>query len=118
MDLQGRVGGQRQLGRDTRDPLDLLDAVDHSIPSDILVRSDPGLLPFTEIQPPDQLTKDYNVHAMRDFRLERRRGDEGIGGEVCRSDISVQSECFSEGEKTLFGSDWTIDTPLWSTNRT
>jgi hypothetical protein len=71
VDLQWRVGGQRQLGRDTRDPLDLLDAVDHSIPSDILIRSDPSLLAFTEIQPSDQLTKDDDVHTLSDVGFER-----------------------------------------------
>ena len=71
MNLQWRVGSQRQLGCDACDPLDLLDAVSHSVPSDVLVRGNPSFLAFTEIYPSDQFTKDDDIDALGNVGLKR-----------------------------------------------
>lgn len=95
MDLQMRVGGKGNLGRDPGDTLDFRDGVDHRIPSDAVLpiaRGRYGFFTFPEVQATDELANDDEVGAFRDLGFEWGGGEEGVGCEGCGSDVGVEPE--------------------------
>ena len=66
VDREGRVGRERDLRRDARYALDLLDAVDHRVPRDVLLRRHVLLLALAKVDAADQLAHDDDVDAARD----------------------------------------------------
>lgn len=60
-------------------------------------------LALAKVYPTRQLPNDGEVDAATDGSLERRDLDEGIGGEVARSEIAERAHLFSETQEPLFG---------------
>ena len=112
MDREGRVGREGDLRGDAGDALDLLDAVDHGVPGDVLLRGHVLLLARAKVDAADELAHDDDVHALRDGRLERRVGEERVGGEVGRPDVGVEAERLAQGEQAGFGAHFAGDAPL------
>ena len=112
VDRERRVARECDLRGDARDALDLLDAVDHRVPGDVLVGRDALLLVRTKVDAADELAHDDDVHALRDGRLERRVGEQRVGREVRRADVGVEAERLAQREQARLGAHFAVDAPL------
>jgi len=91
VDRQGRVGREGDLRRHAGDALYLLDAVDHRVPCDVLLRGDALLLALTKVDAADELAHDDGVDVLGDRRFQGRVGDQGVRGEVGGADVRVEA---------------------------
>lgn len=114
VDRQRGFGREGDLRRHARYALDFLDAVDHGVPRDVLLRRDVLLLALAKVDTADELADDDDVDALGDGLLQRRVDDERVGGEVRRADVGVQAEGLAEGEQAGFGAHFAVDTPFWT----
>ena len=114
VDRQGRIGRERDLGGDARDALDLLDAVDHRVPRDVLPRRDVLLLALAKVDPADELAHDDDVDPFGDRLFQRRVDDQRVGRKVGRADVGVQAEGFAQGEQARLGAHFAVDAPFGS----
>lgn len=112
VDRERGVGREGDLRGDAGDALDLLDAVDHGVPGDVLLRGDVLLLARAKVDAADELADDDDVDALRDGRLERRVGEERVGGEVGRADVGVEAERLAQGEQAGLGAHFAGDAPF------
>ena len=112
VDRQGRLGRERDLGGDARDAADLLDAVDHRVPGDVLPRRDALLLALAKVDPADELAHDDDVDAAGDRFLERRVDDQRVGRKVGRADVGVQAEGLAQGEQARLWAHFTVHAPF------
>ena len=121
MDRHRWVRCHGNLRGNSRDSLDFPNTVDHSIPG-VILGSVPvwfrsvELLPLPEVQASNELSDNNEIDSLSDRLLQWAIGDEGVGGEGCRSNIGIQSEPLSESQDSLFRTDGTY-TPFRPTDR-
>lgn len=115
-DRERRIDREGDLRRHAGDALDLLDAVGHLVPRDVLLGRDVLFLAFAKVEPTDELADDDDVDALGDRLFQRRVDDERVGGKVARADVGVEAEGFAEGEQAGLGADFAVDAPFGSTD--
>lgn len=118
VDFERRVGGQSNLGCDPSDTLHLSDAVYHGVPGDIGLGLGILFFPLAKVCSTDELTDDNEAGALGNLGAEGRVLEEGVGGEVRRANIRVETKSLTEGEQARFRSHFGIDAPLRTTNCT
>lgn len=67
-----RVGRDSNLRRHARDALDLLHAIDHRVPRDVLLRRNALFFTLAKIDTADELADDDDIDASSDGILQRR----------------------------------------------
>lgn len=67
-----RVGRDSNLRRHARDALDLLHAIDHRVPRDVLLRCDALFFALAKVDTANELADDDDVDASGDGILQRR----------------------------------------------
>lgn len=115
-DRERRIDREGDLRRHAGDAPDLLDAVGHLVPRDVLLGRDVLFLAFAKVEPADELADDDDVDALGDRLLQRRVDDERVGGKVARADVGVEAEGFAEGEQAGLGADFAVDAPFGPTD--
>lgn len=118
MNRQRRVRRERDLRRHARDALHFLDAVDHRVPRNVLLRRDVLLLALAKVDAADELADDDDVDTPRDGLLQRRVDDERVGCEVRGADVGVHAEGLAERKEASFRAHFAIDAPFWAADGT
>jgi len=66
----------------------------------------------------NEFTDDNEVGTTDNVGAKRRVEEETLGSKVCRTNVGVEAESFSESKETCFRANRCRDTPFWSSNRT